>query len=80
MLAEDILLDRVSATGRVVVLGAGLTGCEVAFKLREAGLDVTLAAARDDIMMDVSVVYRHTAVARYTTWALRYGPGSMLPR
>lgn len=65
ILAEDILLDRTQAKGRVVILGGGLTGSEAAFKLREAGFeDVTLVAARDDIMVDVSVVYRHTAVKK----------------
>jgi 2,4-dienoyl-CoA reductase-like NADH-dependent reductase (Old Yellow Enzyme family)/thioredoxin reductase len=41
--AEDILLGRVQVEGRVVVIGGGTVGCEVAIFLAEKGGKVTIA-------------------------------------
>jgi len=61
---EVVLLDKVSLGNNVVVIGAGLVGCEVAYKLWSEGKNVTLLEMQDDILSDTSVVYRHAAVKK----------------
>ncbi|MEK7847901.1 MAG: FAD-dependent oxidoreductase, partial [Chloroflexota bacterium] len=42
VLADDVMEGRKQVSGRVVVLGAGSTGCEVALHLRRRGVEVVL--------------------------------------
>ena len=56
-LPEDVLLNKINVGKRVVVIGAGLVGCEVAYKLWSEGKSVTLIEMQDDILVDTSVVY-----------------------
>ncbi len=62
--ASEILLDEIETGEKVIVIGGGLVGCEVAYKLWSAGKKVTMVELRDDILLDTSVVYRHAALQK----------------
>lgn len=48
--AIDALMDPASLGGRVVIIGGGLTGCELGLSLREKGAEVTIVEAMPDIL------------------------------
>lgn len=48
--AIDILRGRVSCGERAVIIGGGLTGCELAYQLAKAGKKVTVAEALPEIL------------------------------
>lgn len=48
--ATDALLDPQSLGKRVVVIGGGLTGCELALQLREFGREVTIVEIADELL------------------------------
>jgi 2-enoate reductase len=48
--AIDALMDPASLGGRVVIIGGGLTGCELGLSLREKGTEVTIVEAMPDIL------------------------------
>ena len=50
VLAEDVLLNKVEAGNKVVVIGGGLVGCETALWLAQDGKDVTVVEAAPVIL------------------------------
>ncbi|MDU3568637.1 MAG: NAD(P)/FAD-dependent oxidoreductase, partial [Cutibacterium avidum] len=48
--ATDALLHRDSLGKRIVIIGGGLTGCELALAMREAEAEVTIVEAEPDIL------------------------------
>jgi NADH:flavin oxidoreductases, Old Yellow Enzyme family len=48
--AIDLLLNKKSAGERVVVVGGGLTGCEIAYNLAKSGKQVSVVEMMDDIL------------------------------
>ena len=48
--AIDVLRGRVSCGERAVIIGGGLTGCELAYQLAKAGKKVTVAEALPEIL------------------------------
>lgn len=62
--SSEILLEEKTTGNNVIVIGAGLVGCETAYKLWSQGKKVTMVELRDDILLDTSVVYRHAAVQK----------------
>ena len=51
--AVDLLLGRKEAKGKVVIIGGGLVGCEVALYLARKGKAVTIIEILDRIMSDI---------------------------
>jgi 2,4-dienoyl-CoA reductase-like NADH-dependent reductase (Old Yellow Enzyme family) len=49
ILAEDILAGKASTQEEVLIIGAGLVGCELALKLSEEGKKITLVEALPEI-------------------------------
>jgi len=49
--AIDFLLEKKEVGNRVVVVGGGLTGCEIAYDLAKKGKSVTLVEMLDDILL-----------------------------
>ncbi|WP_257210532.1 FAD-dependent oxidoreductase [Actinomyces ruminis] len=48
--ATDALLDQDALGKQVVIIGGGLTGCELAISLRERGVEVTIVEALADVL------------------------------
>ncbi|RAX19785.1 2-enoate reductase [Actinomyces sp. Z5] len=48
--ATDALLDQDALGKQVVIIGGGLTGCELAISLRERGVEVTIVEALSDVL------------------------------
>jgi len=48
--ATDALLDQDSLGERVVIVGGGTSGCELAISLRERGIEVTIVEALADVL------------------------------
>lgn len=48
--AIDLLLEKKQAGDNVVVIGGGLTGCEIAYDLAKKGKKVTIVEMMDDIL------------------------------
>jgi 3-phenylpropionate/trans-cinnamate dioxygenase ferredoxin reductase subunit len=72
---SDALRERLEAGGRLVVVGAGWIGCEVAASARQAGMDVTVIAPEAlplaRILGDeLGTVYRDLHVEHGVTWRL----------
>ncbi len=65
MISFEAVLDGTAELGdRVLIIGSGLSACETAYKLCQAGKDVTILSRGADILRQTSVVYRHAAVAK----------------
>jgi len=58
VVADDVLLGRVSVGGKVVVVGGGLVGIETALHLASQGKDVTVVEALPEIARDVEAISR----------------------
>ncbi|RCW78783.1 2,4-dienoyl-CoA reductase-like NADH-dependent reductase (Old Yellow Enzyme family) [Halanaerobium sp. DL-01] len=54
--AEDVLTGRAEVEGNILVVGAGLVGCETAEYLAEKGFDVQVIEALDQIGADVGSI------------------------
>ncbi len=75
MADADALRDAFGQGGRLVVIGAGWIGCEIAASAREAGMDVTVVAP-DRLPLakilgdEVGTVYRDLHAEHGVTWRL----------
>lgn len=49
--STDVLIGNKKATGKVVVIGGGLVGCEVALDCKQSLQDVTIIEMLDDILL-----------------------------
>lgn len=56
--AADLLLGKNEAGGKVIIIGGGLVGCEVALYLAQRGKTVTIIEILDRILHDVFVINR----------------------
>lgn len=90
VLADDVLEGRQAAEGKVIVLGAGSTGCEVARHLRRSGAEVTIVepsprtayglemntrrALTQQLASEGIRVINRAKVTGYQARALRYQP------
>ena len=71
----DVLRERLGQGGRLVVIGAGWIGCEIAASARQTGMDVTVIAPERlplaTILGDeVGTVYRDLHTEHGVTWRL----------
>jgi 2,4-dienoyl-CoA reductase-like NADH-dependent reductase (Old Yellow Enzyme family)/thioredoxin reductase len=53
--AEEVLANKVKIGGRIVVLGGGVVGCEIAEYLAESGKQVTIVEMLDSLARDITV-------------------------
>lgn len=51
--AVDVLLRKISVGPSAIVIGGGLVGCETAVFLAQAGIRVTLATRRSELLTDI---------------------------
>jgi len=71
-LAEDILEDRASFENRkILVVGAGMTGCETAEKIALQGNQVILAEMKDAIAEDVEKVTRNEKITNLKKFGVK---------
>jgi 2,4-dienoyl-CoA reductase-like NADH-dependent reductase (Old Yellow Enzyme family)/thioredoxin reductase len=71
-LAEDILEDRASFKNRkILVVGAGMTGCETAEKIALQGNQVILAEMKDAIAEDVEKVTRNEKITNLKKFGVK---------
>ena len=57
-MAVDAELHPEKLGKRVVIIGGGLVGCELAISLAQEGRECTIVEMRDMVAMDVSSFYR----------------------
>jgi thioredoxin reductase len=62
--AEDAISGRADPSGRVVIVGTGLTGLEAADMLTERGASITLAEMMDDVGPGLFPVVKNDIMAR----------------
>ena len=62
--AADFLLSNNRAGNKIVVIGGGLTGCEIAFELGEKGKDVTLVEMLPDILNVPGLCHANSSMLR----------------
>jgi pyruvate/2-oxoglutarate dehydrogenase complex dihydrolipoamide dehydrogenase (E3) component len=67
--AEDAILGKANPSGRVVIVGTGLTGLEAADMLTERGASVTLAEMMNDVGPGLFPVVRNDIMARISKGA-----------
>ncbi|MDH5816329.1 MAG: FAD-dependent oxidoreductase [Candidatus Nezhaarchaeota archaeon] len=60
--AFDVLTGRVEVKGKVVIIGGGGVGCNVAAKLADEGKDVTLIEMLPRIGQDIGITTRWTVI------------------
>lgn len=58
VIVNDYYLEKDKVTGRVVVLGGGLAGCECAVHLAQDGKEVHLVEMRDTLAPDANIRHR----------------------
>ncbi len=58
LLYTDVLSEKESPTGKIVVGGGGLVGCETALYLAEQGNDVTIIEMLEDIAIEMEPISR----------------------
>ena len=58
VIADDVLIGKVSVGGKVIVIGGGLVGCEIALYLAKQGKDITLIEALPDIAIGEPFINR----------------------
>jgi 2,4-dienoyl-CoA reductase-like NADH-dependent reductase (Old Yellow Enzyme family)/thioredoxin reductase len=63
-LADAVLSGRAEVTGRVVVIGGGMVGCETASFCAEQGSEVTVVEALDDVASDCEPITRGELASR----------------
>jgi 2,4-dienoyl-CoA reductase-like NADH-dependent reductase (Old Yellow Enzyme family)/thioredoxin reductase len=56
--AIDILAGKINISGKVVIIGGGLVGCEIADFLGERGVDVTIIKGRTELAADGPMISR----------------------
>ena len=58
VIANDVLIGKVSVGNKVIVVGGGLVGCETALHLAKQGKDVTIIEALPDIALGEPFINR----------------------
>lgn len=64
LLANDVLLGKVNVGKRVVIIGGGLVGAELADQLSFYGSEVTIVEMFDEIASEAQINVRHQLMAR----------------
>ena len=62
--AEDVILGKANPSGRVLIVGTGLTGLEAADMFTERGASITLAEMMDDVGPGLFSVVKNDIMAR----------------
>lgn len=62
--AMDVLAGKVKVSGKAVIVGGGLVGCEAADFLGERGADITIVEKRSEIAMDCPLPSKKLLLAR----------------
>ena len=70
--AIDVLADRAEVGQKVVVIGAGSTGCEIAEFLFEKGKEVTVVEMRPELAADMGFRERVRLLLRITNRAINF--------
>jgi 2,4-dienoyl-CoA reductase-like NADH-dependent reductase (Old Yellow Enzyme family)/thioredoxin reductase len=70
--AIDVLADRAEVGQKVVVIGAGSTGCEIAEFLFEKGKEVTVVEMRTELAADMGFRERVRLMLRITNRAINF--------
>ncbi|MDG3085556.1 NAD(P)/FAD-dependent oxidoreductase [Vibrio hannami] len=76
----DILNEKVTVTGKTVVIGGGLVGCETAYFLAKRGVEVEIVELRDDIVTDVSVFNRFEMIGELEALNVKVHTDSMVSK
>ena len=69
--AEHILLETVRPGHRVLIIGGGMIGCELADFLGERGHAVTILEMRPEVAQDMEWRARHTLMPRLERYGVR---------
>lgn len=71
VLAEEVVEGHKQVSGKVVVLGAGSTGCEVALHLRRRGVEVTIVEGSPRIAYGLEMNTRRAITQQLTQEGIR---------
>jgi len=69
--AVDVLAGRINVSGKVLIVGGGLVGCETADFLGERGLDITIMEMTADIAVDCPVTSKGLLLKRLSGYGVK---------
>jgi len=75
-LATDVLRGACEVGARVLIVGGGLVGCELALYLADQGKDVTVVEMQDMIAPDLNPISRLGLIAKLNEKGVRALPGT----
>jgi NADPH-dependent 2,4-dienoyl-CoA reductase/sulfur reductase-like enzyme len=69
--AVDVLAGKIKVSGKVVIVGGGLVGCETADFLGEHGVEVTLVEMLSDIGVDCPITSKKLLLERLSEYGVK---------